>query len=451
MNILQKAQRHFTWIAGGVVLALLALAAYIIISSLPPRRFTILTGREGGAYHETALKYQAIAAEKGFELELRPTAGSQEALELLESGEAGIGFVQGGVALDADPTILSTMASVFYEPVWIFYTAARFDGSVETLTALEGRAVAIGEPGSGANKLARQMLAANGIDLADLTLYELSANAAAEALRDGAVDAALFVSAGSAPVIQELVIDEAYSLMDLRQAEAFRAHLPFLTTVTLTAGAIDLRRDIPPEDVQLVATAANLVVRNDFHPDLLRLMTIAAVEVHEEGGLFERRFEFPNFDHADLPIGREERAYLERIRGGESTLDNYLPFWAAALIDRYLLFVVPVAILVVPLLARSPMLLTLYNRHKVTRWYRIVRGVDRHVARMDLLEVEKALADLDQIERQLQEQVHVSENFMADYYNLRGHIDLVQDRLQKRRDSLQNTPQEVTSVALEGS
>jgi hypothetical protein len=160
------------------------------------------------------------------------------------------------------------------------------------------------------------------------------------------------------------------------------------------------------------------------------------VEVHEKGGLFERRFEFPNFDYADLPIGREERAYLDRIRSGESTLDNYLPFWAAALIDRYLLFVLPIAILLVPIVSRSPMLITLYNRRKVTRWYSIVRSIDQRVQQMDIAEIDRAIADLDTIEAQLQEKVTVGEGFMSLYYDLRGHIDLVQARLRRRKERL---------------
>jgi hypothetical protein len=48
--------------------------------------------------------------------------------------------------------------------------------------------------------------------------------------------------------------------------------------------------------------------------------------------------------YADLPVGKDALAYLNRIKSGESILDNYFPFWAAALLDRYLLFVVPIVL-----------------------------------------------------------------------------------------------------------
>ena len=234
--------------------------------------------------------------------------------------------------------------------------------------------------------------------------------------------------------------DPNLKLMNVERAEAYSRKFPYLAAVTLPEGAIDTRLGIPAEDTLLIASVANLIVHNDFHPDLLRLMTIAAVETHERGGLLEERFEFPNFRHADLPINREELAYMERIKSGESTLDNYLPFWAAALIERYLLFILPIAILLLPLISRSPLLVSAYNRHKITRWYSIVRDMDRNIPHMDIATIDNSLRALDDIEQQLQEHVSVPVGFMSEYYDLRSHIDLVQARLEKRRAQLTEQP-----------
>lgn len=442
MSFLEKFEKYFKWIALIIGLSLLILAIYIVVRSLPPRQFTILTGREGGGYYRAALEYQKIAAENGFTLDIQPTSGSVETLELLKNGAAGIGFVQGGIAIGSDPLILSTLASVFYEPVWILYNQElERDGQpLVHLYQLEGLRVAVGESGSGAERLNKLLLAENGINDGNTTLIATPNADAAERLVDGSIDAAMFVLAPSSETIQSLLREPSLRLMSVARAEAYTRKFPFLTTVVLPEGAVDLVTGIPAEDTQLISTVANLIVRSDFHPDLIRLMTIAVVETHGQGGLFEERFEFPNFQHADLPIGREELAYVERIKSGQSTLDNYLPFWAAALIDRYLLFVLPIAILLLPMISRSPVLISLYNRRKITRWYGIVRSMDRNVPTMDVQQIDEALTGLEKIETELQEKVSVSGAFMADYYDLRGHIDLVQGRLQKRRDLLTNTP-----------
>lgn len=436
VNFLQRIEKYSKWILLAGFLLLIIIVVTTVVGSLPPRRFTILTGREDGAYYQTALQYQAIAREKGFELDIQPTAGSVETLDMLKSGEAAIGFVQGGIAADSDATSLYSMASLFFEPVWVFYNPDSFDGPLSSLPQLEGKRVSIGEMGSGINQLTRELLAANDMDGDSATFQELSAAAAATGLRDGTLDAAFFVAAPSSTLIRALLADPALTLMNFANAAGYAAQFPHLTEVVLPQGAINLRDNIPGEDKHLVATAANLVIREDFHPDLLRLMTIAVVEVHTPGGLFEARYEFPSAVYTDLPIGPEERAYLERIRSGESELDNYLPFWAAALIDRYMLFVLPIALLLLPIISRSPALLSLYNKRKVTRWYRIIRSIDQRVAQMDVAEIEQALQDLEQIEQRLRDEVTVSEGFMADYYNLRSHLDLLRGRLMRRRESL---------------
>ena len=137
-RLLTWIERHFAAIIAAVLLALVALAAVIIIAAQPPRAFTILTGREGAGYFRAAQEYRRIAAARGYDLTIRPTSGSVETLRLLEAGEAAIGFVQGGVTAGADPTELSTLAGVFYEPVWIFYRRDFADEPLIHLYELEG-------------------------------------------------------------------------------------------------------------------------------------------------------------------------------------------------------------------------------------------------------------------------------------------------------------------------
>lgn len=436
-RILTWIERRFAWIAAAVLLGLLALAAYIVIDSLPPREFTILTGREGAGYYRAAQEYRRIAAERGFTLNIRTTSGSIETLAALEAGEASIGFVQGGITAGADPRVLSTLAGVFYEPVWIFYQR-EFGGGrpLVHLFELEGGRVNIGEAGSGAGYLARELLAANGVTESNTAFLELPADAAAVELTEGRLDAAIFVVSANSDTVRTLLRDTTLDLMDVERAEAYRARFPFLTTVVLPDGAVDLVAGLPDGDKRLIATAANLVIRNDFHPDLVRLMTIAAVETHENGGFFERRFEFPNFDHTDLPIGREERAYLERIKSGESTLDNYLPFWVAALIDRYLLFVVPLTLLLLVPILRSDLFFDFFHRRRLARWYDMLRRLDLQAPRMSAAEVDDSLAVCDGMERELTERAVLSERHRPALLDLRSHLAIVRERLQERQVEL---------------
>lgn len=425
-------ERHIAALVATVLLGLVVLAAVIVLAAQPPRQFTILTGREGAGYFRAAQEYRRFFAARGYDLTIRPTSGSVETLRLLEAGEAAIGFVQGGVTAGADPRTLSTLAGVFYEPVWLFYRRDFAASPLTHLYELEGGRVNVGEPESGVNHLARQLLEVNDVNDSNTTLVELPADESAAALIDGRLDAAIFVVSANSDTVRTLVRDPSLDLMSVERAAAYRDRFPYLTDLLLPAGAFDLRQGIPAEDKRLLATAANLVIRNDFHPELRRLMTIAAVETHEDGGLFEQRFEFPNYDHADLPIGRQERAFLERVKRGELTLADNLPYWAVALLARWPLFVVPLALLALLLLAYSPLVRDYFDRRRVDQCFDALRRIDVRLPKMNRAEIADARTVLDEMERDTVERILLSDRPHPALSDLREHIALVRERVERQ-------------------
>jgi len=431
-------RRYWVWLLAGLGLILLITLVVTTLLSLPPRSFTILTGRQGGSYYEFAQQYQKIAADYGFDLEIQQTAGSVETLRLLEAGDAPVGFVQGGVAAEGDSTKLSTLASVFREPLWIFYRkdvdfVEDFSGPPTNLPELKGLRLGIGEAGSGGNWLARLMLSDTGVTEENATLLELPGQEMVDGLRDGSVDVGFFVMALSSPRIQELLTDPDLSLMSLERADAFVRRYQFLSKLIIPEGTIDMQKDLPPQDVQIVAAVANLVVSNNIHPDLLRLMTIAAVFTHEKGGILDGRYEFPNVQYADLPVSKEAVAYLNRVKSGESILDNYFPFWAAALIDRYLIFVVPIALLLLPMLSRSPLLYQFLIRNSITRWYRTVRQAELRASTIASSDIDAEIERLIELDQRLAKELAVSNLYMPDVYLLRNNIDFTIRKLRQRK------------------
>jgi hypothetical protein len=126
------------------------------VSPMPPRTLAMSTGIVDGAYHHYGLRYREILRANGIKLELRTSSGGIENLARLNDGSVSAAFVQGGTGLltvDADApaesTPLRSLATIAYEPVWIF-THAR---PVEGLDVLAGRRVAVGVPGSGSYKV----------------------------------------------------------------------------------------------------------------------------------------------------------------------------------------------------------------------------------------------------------------------------------------------------------
>ena len=109
-----------------VLITAIGLAvAYQFVEPEPPRRISISTGSENGAYYAYAQRYAALLAGKGITLEIMTSAGSHQNLERIENGEADVAFVQGGIALrapddDEEAGPLRSLGSVSYELETVF-------------------------------------------------------------------------------------------------------------------------------------------------------------------------------------------------------------------------------------------------------------------------------------------------------------------------------------------
>jgi TRAP transporter TAXI family solute receptor len=370
-----------------------------------------------------------VIARDGFTLEVRPGAGSIETLERLARGQVDAGFVQGGTAAGRDVGRLSSLGSVFLEPVWVFHRATL---KVGTLADLRGRRVAVGEPGSGARELALHLLADTGVTAKNTTLLEIGGEGAAAGLTAGNVDVAFFVMSPRAPLVQRLVRERDLALLPERRHLAYAGRYPYLTTVQLGEGMFDLSENIPATNIRLLAVAASLAVRNDLHPDHVRLLLRAAEQVHRRKGVFEEEERLPAAILAELPLHEDARRYF---RDGPSWLERRLPFRIAGIVDRLVLVLLPVmAILpaffggVLPLLERR-------GRNRILAFYPRLREVEREAEFLTRDAVEEEIFRLQTIDHEVMER-QVPDRFLCDYYNLRAHLALVLARLEARRQAL---------------
>jgi len=142
----------------------------------------LATGSEGGAYHLYGLRYQALLAQEGIDVTVRPTSGSVENIHLLQNGQPDVAFVQGGTGAHVDAPGLRSLASLYYEPVWIL---VRKHAGIERLYDLKRRRIAIDHDGSGTREIALLLLADDGIAPNDSNLLPLGGQEAVNALRAG--------------------------------------------------------------------------------------------------------------------------------------------------------------------------------------------------------------------------------------------------------------------------
>lgn len=398
--------------------------AWQFVNPAPPRTITIATGHPGGAYHLFAERYQPLLAAEGITLEILDTAGSVENIRLLEDEAATIdlAFVQGGSTAGRPAGDLVSLGSVYFEPLWVFY---RGTSRLERLTDLHGKRVAIGEPGSGTRAVAVTLLEDNFIDTNAGKNFPIGDQAAVDALLAGRVDAAFFVASAQSPLVQSLQHRQDIHLMSFSRATAYARLHPFLSSITLPEGIINLQVNIPPEDTTLLAPTANLVAHGNFHPALVSLLLQTAARVHGSGSLFARPGEFPNDQNLVFQLDDDARRYYKH---GTPFLQRYLPFWTANLLDRLKVMLVPLLTLLIPLAKIMPPTYRWQVRKKIYRWYRELKALDtEHPEQASTESLRTSLKQLEALEEEVRK-VNVPLSYSDELYTLRLHIGLVRTR-----------------------
>ncbi|MGH8821132.1 MAG: TAXI family TRAP transporter solute-binding subunit [Rhodoferax sp.] len=349
------------WAALAVLIAVLLLGLLHFVSPVPPRKLTMSTGAPDGAYHQFGLEYQRILKANGITLVLQPSSGAVENLRRLNDGSSSVAFVQGGLGPltqdgqnEAEDTPLRSLATIAYEPVWIFSRTLDLSGG---LGALAGKRVAVGVAGSGNYKVAMDLLKAYGVtdaqgrSVGTTTLVSEGGLAAASELEHDQIDAILMVTAPQAPAVQRLLAEPAIHLASLAQTEGLARRFPYFQSISLRRGSVDPQHDLPPHDIALLATTANLVIAPSVHPALAYLLLEAATRIHHGATLLNRPGEFPSPNATDFPLAEEANHYF---RSGRPFLQQYLPFWAAIFVQRLILLLVPLLAILVPLLRILP-------------------------------------------------------------------------------------------------
>lgn len=429
-----------------LLVAALSLLAYMLVDPTPPKSATLSTGQENSAYEAIGKRYADVLAQSGVTISLLPSLGSAENLSRLTAagGRVDMAFVQSGSTehTQAERQGLVSLGSLFTEPVWLFM---RTEKAVNTLTQLRGLRVNVGPDGTGVPDLFRRILDVNGIEASELTLSALENTPGTMALIAGEVDAMVFSSAPDAPLIQMLLQTPGISLFDFVQAQAYTRRLPFLSHVVLPRGIVDLGRDIPSKDYQLIAPTATLVARADLHPALIDLFVHAAAKVHEDAGWFQARGEFPNANFTEIPVAASAEKYY---RSGPPFLQRYLPFWLANLFDKMWVIVVALGALLIPLSRIIPPLYVWHVRSRVYRWYGLLREVEQNVEEIDQQVAsnergsayQAQLARLGQIEDTVNHIV-IPLSHADELYRLRSHIHLVRGRIADLVEELKRSEQ----------
>jgi len=407
-----------------LALALLALA-YLWLDPVPPHQVTLATGPAQSAYDEFGKRYAQSLAGYGITVKLVESEGAAQNLQWLTEGKVDLAFVQGGNgnAQSEKQQSLRSLGSLFVEPLWLFYRSATPLNSLGDFQTLR---INVGTPGSGVPRLMSQLFELNGMDESALQLSHLSQTPATVAFLDQQIDALLFASAPESSMVQMLLQTPGVRLLNVAQSEAYSRRFSFLTPVTLPHGVVDLAKDVPAQDVKLIATTTTLLADASVHPAIVQLFAQTALRLHGQAGWFSRAREFPNVEHTEFTVSDEAQ---RAIRNGVPLLQRYLPFAYANLIERMWLALGIILAILLPLSRIVPPLYEFRIRSRVFRWYGQLRSVEDRAA-APAASTAELIEELRQLEAHV-EKINVPLSYADELYALRNHIEMVRQRLQK--------------------
>ncbi len=411
-----------------VVIALIALAVGLyFVEPAPPKKIVMVAGQKEGRYGFYAKQYQEFLAKNGVTLELHPSSGAVQNLALLMAADSGVdvGFVQAGTGFGANAPELVSLGSLYYEPLWVFYRG----NAISDLDGLRGKRIAVGEPETGTHALSLQLLALNQAVLPPTELVPIGGKDAEQLLMEGKVDAVMTIAPADSKRVQRLAMAQDIRMLSFERADAYTRLFPFLTRLVLPKGVFDLARNVPDHDVVLISPTANLIARNTLHPALAYLLMRAATQIHWDAGLLDRAGDFPSPRDSGFPLSEEARRYY---RSGAPLLQRYLPFWAANLVDRLWVMLVPILAVGVPLIKLIPPVYRWRVRSRIYRWYARLKELELQLEENPgTVRLEEMLQRLEHIDRSVN-RIPTPLAYSENLYSFRAHIDLVRERVISR-------------------
>jgi len=424
-----RTAREYLKIFGPVFL--IAAIGFVItcqfVDPAPPIHIVIGTGPPEGSYYAFGKAYSEILARDGITLEVRVTAGSVEDIQLLEAGSEGVdvAFVQGGTGTVATSDNLISLGSLYFEPLWVF---SRADTAITSASDLKGKRIAVGRKGSGTRVLSMQLLELNGLTSAPTVIVSEGGREAIQMLLEGRLDIVSFVTSYRSPVVKMLLESPKVRLISYGRVKAYTTRYRYLSEVLLPEGVINLKDNIPSQDITLLAPAAQLAARKDLHPALITLLLQAATEVHRAGGLFEEPDEFPSPRFINFPLSEEARRFY---KSGPPFLQRYLPFWVAIFLTRMKIMLLPLLGLLYPLFKLMPPFYRWKVRSRIYRWYSELEAFDIDIEMQSDFRPERLneyLAELDRLEAKVS-RISIPLAYTEELYDLRLHIDMLRNKL----------------------
>ena len=414
-----------------LLISVALIVAYQLIDAAPPKKIVMSISNQSLNYRAYASIYQALLKNDGITLEIRETSGDIENIALLKDPSSGVdlAFVQDGVTRSEGAGNLQSLGSLYYEPVWVL---CRCDAKINHLASFKGKRVAIGKKGEGANLLAVKLLQESGLSKRNTRLLTLGGEASVEALINKSADAAILVDSIDSSLVKRALSQKGIRLVDLDDAEAYTKHFSYLHRLKLPESTIDIGHNSPPTSINLVSPTVTLLANENLHPALIYLMMKVITQVHHGEGLLSANNEFPSIKTSEVAASTQA---LNFYKSGTPFLDKYLPFWAATLVSRSAIVIIPMLAILIPLIKLLPSIYIWFLKFRLFKYYGELRFLEMQLKQeADHESWDFFYNKLNDIEERVSA-MKLPISFSQYIYELRMNIQFVRSQLQQKKHS----------------
>ena len=285
-------------------------------------KITLATGGTSGTYYAVGGAMQTVLNDKLAlsDLNVTSTGASKVNVNMITDGEAEMAIVQSDVisyAHTGTNTFEATgvedsalwVAGLYNETVQIVATP-----DITSIEQLRGKAVCVGDVGSGTEVNAKQVLAAHGITFDDITVVHGSFQVGVDGIKDGKIDASFTVAGAPTTAITELATANEFSLISLSDDALAKiaTDYPFLVQDNLPANTyngID-------EETKCVAVQAALVASKDVSEDVVYELLKAMFDNADSLKAAHAKFEYLDAAYAakgTVPLHPGAEKYYKEI------------------------------------------------------------------------------------------------------------------------------------------
>lgn len=259
---------------GTVLIVVLALAVGIggVVSASSPEFIVIASGSPGGVYFPLGAGMANIISRDvdGVIAQSESTGASVENVRYVGRKESEMGMAMANVAYSAyagegdfadDRQDIVALFAMYPAQQHLIVAAS---SDIHSVADLVGKTVSVDAPGSGCEVTSYIILEAAGIR-DDVRTANYSQPEAAEALKDGNVDAVFYNFASPGSVVDEIMITRELRFIPIEDAilDAIIADYPYFTKGVIPAGHYGLA-----EDVSALTVGNLMVVHEDMDEDM---------------------------------------------------------------------------------------------------------------------------------------------------------------------------------------